>query len=100
MVTDLGREDFKRNKTNDTMKSIKACNPIMESERESEKNRRITTYVQKSKQWFTQCVCAGCCTEEGMSWGAHIVALHVKLKNRDIVAFSLSYEKPKKEQAK
>lgn len=48
----------------------------------------------------TQCVCAGCCSEEGMNWGAHIVALHVKLKNRDIVAFSLSYEKPKKEQAK
>lgn len=69
-------------------------------ERESEWEEQENNYVQKSKQWFTQCVCAGCCTEEGMSWGAHIVALHVKLKNRDIVAFSLSYEKPKKEQAK
>lgn len=56
VVTDLGREDFKRNKTNDTMKSIKACNPIMESERVSEKNRRITMFKRVNNGSHSACV--------------------------------------------
>lgn len=56
VVTDLGREDFIRNKTNDTMKSIKACNPIMESERVSEKNRRITMFKRVNNGSNSACV--------------------------------------------